>query len=116
MVQRILSFLLVLGVILWIVLIYVPDSLLALPTIGFGGAGSLLAGLAAASLAAIVAIQAIVLRSTARSIPARDTSDTTDPALRMNRAAEIFWTAFPLAMTLVLAWACYPLWRNLTQR
>lgn len=116
MVQRILSFMLVLGVILWIVLIYVPDSVLTLPTIGFGGAGPLLAGLAVASVAAILTVQAIVLRSTARSIPSSDMSDTTDPALRLNRAAEIFWTALPLAMTLVLAWACYPLWRNLTQQ
>lgn len=115
MVQRILALALSLGVILWIVLTYVPASLLPLPTIGFTNGGGLLAALALITLVAVVAIQVVILRSTARSIDATHQASDTRPPFRLNRNAELFWTALPLAMTFALAWAGYALWSHLLQ-
>ncbi len=115
MVQRILSLALTLGVILWIVLTYVPDSLLPLPIIRFSGSGGLLAGLTVACLVAFVAIQTYLVRSTVRGVDPDHQPPNTRSPFRLNRNAELFWTVLPLVMTLVLAWASYGLWINLTQ-
>lgn len=115
MIQRLLSLALLLGVILWIVLIYVPDSLLPLPILGYPSSGRLLAGLAVVCLVAFLAIQVLVVRSTARSMQPSHHSHSNHPAFRLHRNAELFWTVLPLVMTLALAWASYPLWRQLLQ-
>ena len=114
-IQRLFALALLLGVILWLVLSYVPDSLLPLPTVGYPGAGKLLAGLALLCLAAFLAIQWIVVQSTARSLKRGDPSDVHRPPFRLNKSVELFWTALPRAMTLALAWASYPLWRRWLQ-
>lgn len=114
-IQRLFALALLLGVILWLVLSYIPDSLLPLPTVGYSGAGMLLAGLAVLCLAAFLAIQWIVVQSTARSLEHGDPSDTRRPPFRLNKSVELFWTALPLAMTLALAWASYALWRHWLQ-
>lgn len=113
MIQRLFALALLLGVILWLVLSYVPDSLLPLPTLGYSGAGIFQASLAVICLVAFLAIQLVVLRSTAHSIGRGGSADTHRPPFRLRIGAELFWTAFPLAMTLALAWASYALWRHL---
>lgn len=101
--------------ILWIVLTYVPDSLLPLPTIRFSGSGGLLAGLTAACLVVFVAIQIYLVRSTVRGVDPNHQLPNTRSPFRLSRNVELVWTILPLVMTLVLAWASYGLWINLTQ-
>jgi heme/copper-type cytochrome/quinol oxidase subunit 2 len=112
-IQRLLSLALLLGVILWLVLIYAPDSLLPLPILGYPSSGRLLASLAVSCLAAFLAVQGVVLRSTAHSIQPDRQTQTGHPPFRLHRPLELVWTALPLLMTLALAWASYPLWRQL---
>lgn len=112
-VQRILWLLIVAVIIAWIVLSYVPTSLVTLPTLAFGAQSRGLASLALVALVAFLAIQFWLVRSTLVAVrryrPSADEPAPVRPGLR----AELFWTALPIAMTVGVAWAGYGLWSRL---
>jgi heme/copper-type cytochrome/quinol oxidase subunit 2 len=84
-----------------------------LPTLAFpdGWVSRLFPALAVAALIAFAGIQLWLLWSVRRLPPGPE-----DFPVRIQRRTEFFWTAIPLLMTLCLAAASYPVWRNLVGR
>ena len=110
-------------VVLWLVLSFVPSSLLALPQfVPEQGAVSRLSGqLLLVGLIAFLALQAWLIELTARlfQTPSETGSHSRAEAIesfRLTRRAEIFWTAVPLLMTVALAFAGYRAWHTLAIR
>ncbi len=118
MVRRLLTFGL-LGICgFWLLFAYVPGLQAWLPTIAlgddgaFGGNGRWMAVLALLSLLAFIIIQLWLVHTTVRTVRAYHAKGAR-PGFRLPLSIEIFWTALPIAMTVALAWASYPLWINL---
>jgi heme/copper-type cytochrome/quinol oxidase subunit 2 len=111
--RRLLLPAILLGVLFWLVFSYIPRTWVLLPTIAFAEpwTNQLFPVLALVALLIFAAIQLWLLWSVRhlRSSPA-------DFPVRMRRSAEFFWTALPLLLTLGLAIAGYPLWRELLSR
>ena len=93
-------------VVAWLVLSYVPSSLVSLPTIAFDGAwaAAWFPVLAAATLIAMVGIQAWLVFATARLLrrPADAELAETIHQFGLRVRPEAFWTVLPLVMTLGL--------------
>jgi hypothetical protein len=118
MLRNIVTFTISIGIVGWIVLSYLPSSVVILPTIGFSmpWSGRLFAGLTVVSLILFIAIQVALVRSTALFVrpSARAEKDQASSDFELNRKAELFWTALPLAMTVALAVVCYQLWLSMS--
>lgn len=111
MFQRLFSLVIVILSILWIVVSYLPGVRAALPTIAFPMESGLFAILSVLALLIFVAIQLWIVNRTVRTVRNYQDQNNGSP-FRLRIGAELFWTALPIAMTLVLAWASYPLWLN----
>jgi heme/copper-type cytochrome/quinol oxidase subunit 2 len=82
-----------------------------LPTLAFPLNNGWFATLSVLTLIFFVSIQAVLLYRTMKSVRDYQSKNNGSP-FRLNLGAELFWTALPIAMTLGLAWASYPLWLN----
>jgi heme/copper-type cytochrome/quinol oxidase subunit 2 len=111
--RRLLWMAIGLGVLLWLVLSYVPSTWVSLPTLAFPDSwiSGLFPVLALAALVVFAGIQLWLLWSVRRLPPG-----PADFPVRIQRRTEFFWTALPLLMTLGLAAASYPVWRDLVVR
>lgn len=100
-----------LAVIAWLVLSYVPAAAALLPVIAVDDAlaARVLPPLAVLTLAGLVVIQAVVLAVTGRMMRQPPTSAlaATVQQFQLRYGREMFWTALPLVMTLVLAATIY---------
>ncbi len=117
MLQRLMWFAILAIIVAWIVLSYLPASVVSLPTLTFGPRVSAwLAALAPLVLLAFVAIQLWLVRDTVKAVRAyRAPTDEPAPA-RPHLGAELLWTALPIAMTLAVAWGGYALWAQMADR
>ena len=112
MIRRLLSVLILAVLISWIVLSYAPVTL---PQVAFTGgwATPLFQLLAVGGLLSVVAIQLILLRATGRMLRPTGGHAEVVAEFRLKSGAELFWTALPLLMTVLLGVAAYPLWLHL---
>lgn len=110
--QRLLWIGILLVIVLWIVLSYVPAALVPLPTFSFVG-GEAMAYAAVVALLLLLTIQTWIVFATVRSVRTYDPQDSEKAPRRPSLRAEFFWTALPIAMTLALAWASYSMWIRL---
>ena len=67
------------------------------------------------ALIAFVTIQVWLVRTTLRTVRVY-TSKGETTGFRLRVGSEFFWTVLPIALTIALAWASYPLWINLVRR
>lgn len=104
--RYILSFVTLACVIAWLVLSYVPTSIVALPTIAFGGTWVVawFPVIAAVVLAVFVAVQTWLVFATARMLrrPADAGLAATIRQFKLSVSQEVFWTILPLVMTVGL--------------
>jgi heme/copper-type cytochrome/quinol oxidase subunit 2 len=109
--QRLMWLAILTVIIAWIVLSYLPSSVVTLPTLAFSPrASAWLAALAPLTLAAFVAIQTWLVYATWVAVRRyRPRAGEAAPA-RPPLGAELFWTALPIAITLAVAWAGHGLW------
>ncbi len=113
---RFIGSILLLGVfIAWLVLSYAPVSL---PTIAYGRAGQWFAILLAGVLIVFLGIQCWLIAVSARLFRPNSDLDRTEigAEFRLRRRSEVFWTAIPLVMTVLLAVWSYPTWVSLIGR
>ena len=98
-------------VIAWLVLSYVPASIIVLPTIAFDSAwaAAWFPVMVAVVLAMFVAIQTWLVIGTARMLrkPADADLAATIRQFRLNVSVETIWTVLPLAMTVGLVLASF---------
>ena len=111
MLQRLLAWIIVLVSILWIVVSYLPTVQAAMPMVA-PMSGALPAWLGITSLAIFLGIQLWLIKTTGTAIQSYRSNPEAAP-FRLRLGRELFWTALPVLMTLVLAWASLVLWRNL---
>ena len=114
--RTVLSYTLLLVVVLWLVLSYVPDSLVALPALSFGGEqiGSLFQQALLFGLVIFVALQAWLLRSSVRMFrPSEQGEESLAQRFGLNASVEFVWTFIPLVMTLGLALLSHQTWLSL---
>jgi heme/copper-type cytochrome/quinol oxidase subunit 2 len=112
--RYLLSILSLVGLLFWLVFSYWPAPFRPFvpgETAGWWF-GPFFQLLALASLVVFCVIQVRLLLSTRRFRQLNQT-DEADQSRRLNLAAELFWTALPLLMTLGLALLSYPTWRSL---
>lgn len=105
-----------LGVILWIVLSYVPASLVSLPEVSIQAvaANALFRRITVIGLIVFVALQVWLLISTMHIFRSGDErKEVAEGEFHLRRPAEFFWTVVPLIMTLALALATLPTWMSL---
>jgi heme/copper-type cytochrome/quinol oxidase subunit 2 len=112
--RYLLSLISLAGLIFWLVFSYLsPDLRPFAPSVGPAAwLGPLLPWAAFVCLVLFVAIQLQVLWSTLR-IRQWIAANVTEDRQRLTVAAELFWTALPLLMTIGLAALSYPTWRSL---
>jgi hypothetical protein len=107
MIKYIISFVILLAIVMWLVLSYVPNLFGPLPAIAFsaGVMASWAPWLAAVSLLLMVAAQGWVLFTTGRALRRPPTLElaATIEHFNLRFGAEMFWTALPLVMLLLLA-------------
>ena len=114
--RTVLSYTLLLVVVLWLVLSYVPDSLVALPALSLGGEqiGSLFQQALLFGLVIFVALQAWLLRSSVRMFrPSEQGEESQAQRFGLNASVEFVWTFIPLVMTLGLALLSHQTWLSL---
>ena len=111
MLQRLFTLAILILTILWIVISYLPGVRATLPTFAFPMGNGLFATFAVIALLVFLAIQIWLVVRTVKTVRHFQDNNKGSP-FRLNIGAEFFWTALPIAMTLVLAWASYPLWLN----
>lgn len=114
MLQRLFTLAIVVISILWIAISYLPSVQASLPVIAFTSGGSWFALFSILILVAFVAIQIWLVYTTVATVRAYQAKGNSK-GFRLKIGTELFWTALPIAMTLVLAWASYALWLNLPQ-
>jgi len=113
--QKFLGYLILLGVIMWIVLSYLPASVVTLPTFSFPIAfNPLFQILLAVGLALFLVLQGWLVWTTVKTIrTGQDRTDTPANELNLSLTREAFWTALPIVMTIVLALVSYQTWVSL---
>lgn len=112
MLSRLLTVALLLITLLWLVVSYLPGVRAMLPTIAFANQNGWMAPASLLAFIAFVAIQIWLVYTTVATVRAYQARNGTT-AFRLRVGAEFFWTALPIAMSLLLAWAGYELWLNL---
>lgn len=109
----VLTVFILLAVIAWLVLSYLPQAAAALPPIAFPAAvtGGIFPALAVVSLAVFLGLQLWLVADTDAVVKRwlRQAEPHAEP-FRLSRAAELLWTALPILMTLALAVAGYRWW------
>lgn len=110
--QRLFWIGILLVIILWIVLSYVPAALVPLPSFTFIG-GEVMAFVAVVALLLFLTIQAWIVFATMRSVRKYEPQEGEKAPRQPSPGAEFFWTALPIAMTIALAWASYAMWHRL---
>lgn len=101
--RSLLSILLLLLTIGWIVLSYVPQSILSLPTFTIGERlTSLSPSILGIIFVLFVVIQLVLVGSTRRIFRSESSLEQAE-AFALQPTAELFWTALPLVVTLILA-------------
>lgn len=115
--RKILSYAILLSVLFWIVLSYVPASLVPLPDLAIlpAGVNPLFRSLSVISLVLFVAIQTWIVRGTLQVLrPLDRRRSLAHDEFRLSRSREFIWSAIPVVMTLILALASLPTWRSLS--
>ncbi len=114
--QKLLAYLILLGVIAWIVLSYLPASIVTLPTIAFPTAlNPFFQVVLIVTLALFLGLQVALVWTTVKNIQRRQQGpESADSPLSLSLTREAFWTALPIVMTIVLALASYQTWVSLT--
>jgi heme/copper-type cytochrome/quinol oxidase subunit 2 len=116
--RKLLAVLILLGVISWLVLSYLPPGMIVLPAMAFSPSGlsALFPALLVAAVIVFAAIQLWLVWSTVKSLRTSrlEEAQGLEPRLKLNIFAEALWTALPLVGTLVLVVVGYRLWVHLT--
>ncbi len=106
-VQMISSILILAATVAWIALSYMPAAAAALPQFGFAwlGSGRTLTILAIGSFALFIALQVLLVQSTAASLRAYQAQDAAmrRTSFTLNIGLEAVLTALPIGMMLALA-------------
>ena len=113
--RKLLAYLILLGVIAWIVLSYLPSSVMMLPKISFPTAfNPLFQATLVGALALFLVFQVWLVWTTVKNIQAgQQRTDSVTNKLNLSLAREAFWTAMPIVMTIVLALMSYQTWASL---
>ena len=102
-------------VFLWLLFSYVPASFVTLPSIAFPDAlNSSFQRILVVGAVLFVGLQVWVLVSTVGIFRAGRSSSTRAQAFHLSRGREFVWTALPILMTLLLAFAAHQTWSSLT--
>lgn len=113
--QKLLAYLILLGVVVWIVLSYLPASVVALPTIAFPTAlNPFFQRVLVVTLTLFLVLQVLLVWTTVKNIQTRQQGkESADNPLSLSLTREAFWTALPIVMTIVLALVSYQTWVSL---
>ena len=117
MLQKLFGYAILLVTVLWLVLSYVPDSVVTLPQVSFTseGNGRLFQVLLFGGFLIFVLLQIWLVNATWRLFRTADGRQNAIAAeFGLNRTSEVIWTAIPLLMTIGLAAASYQTWAMLT--
>jgi heme/copper-type cytochrome/quinol oxidase subunit 2 len=112
--RKIFTYFLLCCVVAWLVLSYWPFGRSLIPLVSFPlGWRNELALLGAISICLFIGVQLWLVITTTRSLRKRQASPgkaSPDAGLRLNVQAEIFWTALPIGITILLGVAGYWIW------
>lgn len=117
MLQKLFGYAILLTTVLWLVLSYVPVSVVTLPQISFSseGSGRLFQALLVGGFLIFLLLQVWLVNATKRLFRTPDGRENGMAAeFGLNRTSEMIWTAIPLLMTIGLAVASYQTWVMLT--
>ncbi len=113
--RKLLVYGLLLGTLLWLVLSYLPESMVALPLLSFSEAlNPFFQRLLIFGVAVFLALQFWLLFATAGLFRSGQSSRTAADAFQLTLPRELFWTALPILMTIVLALASLRTWHSLS--
>lgn len=110
--SRLLTLAILLITLLWLVVSYLPGVRALLPTIAFTNQNGWMTITSLVTFIAFVAIQIWLVFTTVATVRTYQARNS-PAAFRLRIGVEFFWTALPIAMSLLLAWASYTLWFNL---
>jgi heme/copper-type cytochrome/quinol oxidase subunit 2 len=112
-VRYLLTLLSLFAVAVWLVLSYAPPGWVSLPMLALPAAWRQAAqGWLVVGLVGFLLVQSMILWATFRVRPAT-VGEPLAGGHRLRFAAELFWTALPLLMTVGLALLSYQTWRSL---
>jgi len=113
--RKLLAYIILLGIIAWIALSYIPTSVVTLPTIAFPTAfNPFFQAVLAGALVLFTVLQLWLVWATVRNIQAgRQRDGSAAKGFNLSLTREAFWTALPIVMTIVLALASYQTWVSL---
>lgn len=117
MLQKLFGYTILLVTVLWLILSYIPVSVVTLPQISFAteGSGRLFQALLVGGFLIFVVLQIWLVVATKRLFRMADGRQNGMAAeFGLNRTSEMIWTAIPLLMTIGLALASYQTWAMLT--
>ncbi len=117
MLQKLFGYAILLVTLLWLILSYIPDSVMMLPQISYSleRGARLFQLLLVGGILIFVLLQGWLIVATKRMFRTADGSENKMAAeFGLNRSSEMFWTAIPLLMTIGLALASYQTWSMLT--
>jgi heme/copper-type cytochrome/quinol oxidase subunit 2 len=98
------------SVIAWLVISYLPTGLVPLPSLSLTVFGPQMRLLGVGALLAFLVIQFVVLFATTGAVRAYLRRFPAGPPLELRLGKEVFWTAVPIAMTVALVWASLAQW------
>ncbi len=112
-IRNLLTIMILVATAAWLVLSYVPVDLPQFPLNG-ELSQALFPWLVGLVLMMFVVIQAVLVRATVRIVKSPPDAETRAVVrlFRLRVGAEVFWTALPLAMTIILAMTIYLLGSN----
>jgi len=114
--QKLFGYAILLVTLLWLILSYIPDSVVALPQFSYSleKSGRLLQVLTVGGFLIFALLQGWLIYATKQMFRTEDGRENKVAAeFGLNRYSEIFWTAIPLLMTISLALASYQTWSML---
>ena len=117
MLQKLFAYAILLATVLWLMLSYVPASVVTLPQIAFASAdsGRLFQMLLVGGFGVFVVLQIWIVYATTQFVGTENSRKESRAAeFGLNRSSEMLWTAVPLLMTIGLALASYQTWSMLT--
>ncbi len=117
MLQKLFGYAILLVTVLWLILSYIPVSVVTLPQIPFASeaSGRLFQVLLVGGFLIFVVLQIWLVVATKRLFRTEDGRRNEMAAeFGLNRTSEMIWTAIPLLMTIGLALASYQTWAMLT--
>jgi heme/copper-type cytochrome/quinol oxidase subunit 2 len=115
--QKLFGYAILLVTLLWLILSYIPGSVMALPQISYSleGSGRLFQVLLVGGFLIFGLLQVWLVYATKQIFRTADGDENKMTAeFGLNRSSEMFWTAVPLLMTIGLALASYQTWSMLT--